>query len=165
MRTAVVYYSMEGNTKLAANEIAVQKQADLFELKEAKDRKKGIFNFIKCGFQAAAKRHTRLTDDFCDRMKEYDVIYIGSPVWASSSSPAVNEFVLKNDFNAKQVHLIFVGAETDPAKKPQNGIDHLSDMVRKAGGNVSGSLVLTGGAPGKPAPEEEIRRQVRSRIE
>lgn len=91
MKTLVVYYSWKGNTEVVASEIASSLGADLLKLEEIKKRPGGILGFLISGMQGARASKTGLKPINCN-LSDYDRIFIGTPIWASGSVPAVNTF-------------------------------------------------------------------------
>ena len=85
MKTAVVYYTYGGSTRVAAEVLAKQLSADVFELEEVKKRGKSALSFMTAGFGALAGKRSRIKSDFAAEMKNYDCLYIGSPVWANKT--------------------------------------------------------------------------------
>jgi flavodoxin len=163
MACAVVFYSRGGNTKIAAEEIAKLKNATVFELKEKRGSRKGVFGFVKSGFQAITKKKTKVVNDFSEETKPFDTIYIGSPVWASNCTPAVNTYAGHADFSGKDVYLFFVCASKEADYKPQGGIDNISGMVKQKGGNLKGVYVFSGEYK-KCITPEEMAQQVKKAI-
>ncbi|HOO27246.1 MAG TPA: flavodoxin [Lachnospiraceae bacterium] len=115
MKDIVVYYSLEGNTKRAAERIAKELGADLMELKPVKDlSKEGGFRYVKGGFQAMF--------GFCPKLKEtkfdvnvYDRVILGTPVWAGKPAPAMNSFLKKNDIGKKAAAVFTCSGSGDSA--------------------------------------------------
>lgn len=96
MKTAVVYYSMEGNTEYAAKKIAEQLQADLIRIEPQKAYPStGIRKFIWGGKSAVMGDKPKLLPYEFDSGK-YDRIIIGTPVWASSFAPPIRSFIAEN---------------------------------------------------------------------
>lgn len=89
LRSAVVYYTLTGNTRSIAEAIAAEIGADLIELKTRRDmRKLGILAYVIEGFQAIFKITPALVP--LDKVPgDHDVLFIGTPVWASRLAPAV----------------------------------------------------------------------------
>ena len=158
MKCAVVYYSLGGNTAAAAKKIAALTGADVFALREKNEKRRGVWGFVKSGFQAAFKMRARLERDYASETKAYDSLYVGTPVWAGHCAPAVNTFVQNADLSGKDVTLFFLCASPEEDYRPA-GIDALSAAIRKKGGTVSNVYVWRGGSPGKPARAQEIGRQ------
>jgi flavodoxin len=102
-KTLVVYYSLEGNTKALAEEVAKELEAELLELKPLKDvSPKGVMKYIWGGRQAMTKALPELAS-FAKNPQDYEVIVIGTPVWAWTFSPAVRSFLKKAALNGKKV--------------------------------------------------------------
>lgn len=86
MRTAVVYYTFGGATKKQAERIAAEQEADLFRVREAKDR--SLFGaFIPGAMQARNGKKTKILPLSSD-LRDYERIILGGPVWASFPAPA-----------------------------------------------------------------------------
>ena len=97
MRSLIVYYSYTGNTKKVAEGLqkilAGKGQADIFRI-EAEDESDNFF--IQC-IRAATKKRAAIKRTPLD-VGGYDVICIGTPVWAFAPAPAINSYMdgLKN---------------------------------------------------------------------
>lgn len=94
MKTLVVYYSLEGNTKEAAEKIASSIGADIMALVPVKDiPKKGLMKFIHGGSGATMGKGTEL-QPYTKDASSYDAIIIGTPVWAGKPCTAINQFLM-----------------------------------------------------------------------
>ncbi len=103
MKILVVYYSLEGNTKLIAESIAKSVNGDILELKPEKDiSPKGFSRFLWGGKQVVLKEKPPLKPLDKNAM-EYDLIFFGSPVWAGSFAPAFNSFFNSISIKGKKV--------------------------------------------------------------
>jgi len=98
MKDLIVFYSLEGNTKQAAEKIANILNADILQLKTVKEIPKNNMKFFIGGMQAMFGICARIEAIDIDFGK-YDRIILGTPVWANKAAPAVNTF-LKN-YNVK----------------------------------------------------------------
>lgn len=92
MKVLVIYYSNTGNTKKAADYIAKKLGADTEQIKDAVPRK-GLLGFVKSGYQAANSKPAKI-DAIKSKVEDYDVVIIGTPVWAHHISSPVNSFLL-----------------------------------------------------------------------
>ncbi|MGA1873745.1 MAG: flavodoxin family protein [Thermoplasmatota archaeon] len=93
MKKLVVFYSLEGNTRLLAEDIAISIGADIMEIKTEKDmNSKGFFKFLIGGWQAIRGVKPPLKP-MHKNPEEYEVIFIGTPIWAGRQSPAVKTFI------------------------------------------------------------------------
>ena len=94
MKTLIVYYSLEGNTKEAAEKIASSLGADIMALVPVKDiPKKGLLKFLHGGSGATMGKGTELQPYTLDA-SAYDAIIIGTPVWAGKPCTAINQFLM-----------------------------------------------------------------------
>ena len=95
MKTAVVYYSMSGNTKSVAEKIAELTGAELIELRPVKEYpSEGFRKFIWGGKSAVMGEKPKLQHYAFDG--SYDRIIFGTPVWASSFAPPIRTFITEN---------------------------------------------------------------------
>lgn len=101
----VVYYSYEGSTRLIAQTIAQTLDADLLECKPIKDLKsKGFMKYVWGGRQVIFKKHPQLVL-FATNPNDYDLIIIGTPVWAFNYAPAIRSFVSQANLARKKIAL------------------------------------------------------------
>lgn len=105
MKTVVVYYSFEGNTKLIADTIADTINADVLSLEPIKEIKtKGFMKYLWGGKQIFMKEEPQIKPLEKD-VNDYDFVFIGTPVWACSYAPAVATFFESVKFKDKRVAL------------------------------------------------------------
>jgi flavodoxin len=162
MKKCILYYSKGGNTEYAAKYLGEKIDAAIIELVEKKDRK-GIFGFIKSGFQAINKKSSKLEGNPWEDIKEYDEIYFMTPIWASNGTPAFNTFMEEMDLNGKRIHIVTLQA--DPGKKGSKEVhEYFKTKIEKAGGHVVDSYALTSAAPNKFAGNEKLEKEVDERI-
>ena len=101
----IVYYSLTGNTQFIAEALRDTIEADILELKPIKELKPGSgTRFMWGGFQSTMKKKPELMD-FDINPLEYDLIILGTPVWAWNISPPMRSFLSKFDFTGKNVAL------------------------------------------------------------
>lgn len=92
MKTLVVYYSLDGNTKFIAESIAAAVNADILTLVPKKAvSTSGFGKFFWGGKQVLFKDKPEL-NSLDKNPEEYDFIFLGSPVWAGTYAPAFNSF-------------------------------------------------------------------------
>jgi len=149
MKILVVFYSWKGKTKLVASSISKVLGADLKEIKEIEERR-GPFSFLTAGYSAARGECSKIKP-FDFKLEAYDLIFLGTPVWAMRPAPAVNAFISKAKLKGKKFVLfatmgIFGGKKT---------ISTMKEMIEaKQGRVVSSFIVRTGGVK----REEMIRK-------
>lgn len=108
MRTAIVYYSMSGNTKYVADKIVEELKATgevdtiRLEPKEAYPDK-GAKKFFWGGKSAVMGEKPALKP-YEFNMEKYDRIILGTPVWASTFTPPLRTFISENqDVKGKKI--------------------------------------------------------------
>lgn len=105
MKTAIVYYSMGGNTAMIAGKLAQALSADAIELRPEKAYPdKGLKKFLWGGKSAVMGETPKLLPYTFDP-EAYDRVIIGFPVWASNMAPPVRTFVRdwKESLKGKEV--------------------------------------------------------------
>ena len=105
----VVYFSATGNTERAANYIAQATGGDLFELTPADPYTDGDLDWndensrVVREYEDPEERDVELTAYTPDNWADYDVVYLGYPIWWGIAAWPVNGFVEANDFTGKTV--------------------------------------------------------------
>ena len=101
MKLLVVYYSLEGNTRLAAEQIAGKLGADLCPLEPLKAMpEKRSMQMLVGGFQASFGKGGALKPLEVD-MTAYDGLILGTPVWAGKPAAPVQRFLRENSPEVK----------------------------------------------------------------
>ncbi len=96
MKDLIVFYSLEGNTRYAAERIRDRVGADMLSLVPKKEIKsKGFAKFIWGGKSAIMGEKPELEKYDVD-LGEYDRIIFGFPVWASNFTPPIRTFINDN---------------------------------------------------------------------
>jgi len=103
MKTLVVYYSRSGHTRRVAEMIARKIGADLQELVDRRARG-GLVGWLRSGRDAVKENETELSP-LDHRPEDYDLVAVGTPVWASHPAPAVRTFLRSYDLSGKRVAL------------------------------------------------------------
>jgi flavodoxin len=101
----VVYYSLTGNTKFIADIIKSELNADILPLKPIKELKaESGMRYFWGGFQTYMKKKPEL-EDYTANTEEYDLLVLGTPVWAWRYSPPIHSFINNQDLSGKKVAL------------------------------------------------------------
>jgi len=101
MKNLVVYYSRTGVTRSVADYIAESISCDIEEIIDMKDRS-GPKGYLVGGKDAATKKLTQIKETAKDPA-EYDVVIIGTPVWAFTMAPAIRTYIENNKGKFKNV--------------------------------------------------------------
>lgn len=113
-KVLVVYYSRTGNTKKVAEDIARATKADVEQLIDKKDRS-GAGGYIIAGKDAARENLADIEPVKNDPMK-YDLVVLGTPVWAWNMAPALRTYITNNKAAFKNVALFTTAGATKPDK-------------------------------------------------
>lgn len=95
MKKAVVFYSLSGNTQAAAKEIADGIGADLIELKLVKPFPTEKSKQLALGGMQAMFGMKPAIQELSKNIKEYDVLILGTPIWAGTIAAPVHSFLNK----------------------------------------------------------------------
>lgn len=105
MKTLVIFYSLEGNTKYISEIIAKELHADLLELKTKKSYPTSGFKKYFCGGRSVLmKEEPELINENID-LSSYENIVLGTPIWAGVHAAAYNTFIKKYKFTGKNIAL------------------------------------------------------------
>lgn len=96
MKTAIVFYSMNGNTAMVAKKLAEGINADLIEIKPEKSYPDKGFKKFLWGGKSAVMAETPALIPYDFSAGEYDQIVFGFPVWAGNVTPPIRTFVQEN---------------------------------------------------------------------
>ena len=134
MTYLVVYFSRTGVTKKVAEKISADLGADLEEITE-KGKRNGIIGFLKSGMQAYMERLVPIDQPTHDP-SQYDVVVIGTPVWAYKMSSPVRSYIAKSKGKFKSVAFFATLGGDDPHKA-------LAGMGEYAGMQPLSSLAIS----------------------
>ena len=116
MKTAIVYYSMHGNVRYVSEKVAKELGADLIELIPVKAYPdKGAMQFLWGGSAVTFKKKPDL-EPYSFNASDYDLVIIGTPVWASSFTPPLRTFFENNDLTGKKIAVIATSAGGNSSK-------------------------------------------------
>ena len=103
--TAIVYYSLDGNTDYIARRIAEKTGAKLIRLETKKAYpRKGFKKFFIGGRDALFGAEPELKVPIPDLAPNRNIV-IGTPVWASRPAPAINTFLRRTKLEGKRIAL------------------------------------------------------------
>lgn len=102
MKTMIVYYSLEGNTKYAAEKIAAALGCDLLRIEPEKVYPTGKVSKFLWGGKSAVMAETPQLKPYEFDVAQYDRIILGFPIWAGNITPPIRTFIKDNDLKGKQ---------------------------------------------------------------
>lgn len=109
MKKLVAYFSASGVTANVAENLSKAISADLFEIKPAVPYTKADLNWMdkksRSSVEMADKSYRPEIADAKIDTSEYEIIYIGFPVWWYVAPTIINTFLEANDFAGKKIVL------------------------------------------------------------
>jgi len=161
--TGIIYFSKGGNTKKGVELLAEQlKISHIFPLIENKKRK-GLVGFVINGYNASKKASTKIDLSFLEHLNDITYIYLMTPIWAASSTPAVNSFLDSVDLTGKVVTIITFQADPGVGSSGK-AFAYLQSRIEKKGGKVDKTIALHGTSPGKYAGDKHIKTQIEKAV-
>jgi flavodoxin len=143
MKTAILYYSLDGSCQRIAEALAPLVEGDLYRIRTQDEKTRtGVAKFFWGGRQVLMHQKPALQPlNFA--AEDYDRIILGVPVWASQPAPPLTAFLEAHPFQGKQVALFatfrgsegqvftklreLLGGNTILAQKGFQGVPDLSD--------------------------------------
>jgi flavodoxin len=122
MKILLVYYSRTNNTRKISEEISTKLNCDIEEIRDLKERS-GKLNYLKYGYEAIRSKETQI-EDMKNDPSDYDLVIVGTPVWASTMATPVLTYLNKNKNKIKDLAILitFGGSEYE---KTTNNIEKL----------------------------------------
>jgi flavodoxin len=105
MKTAVIYYSLDGNCAFVAKQIKKQMNADMVQIEIKDDKKRKGFIKILWGCFMVFGRKKPALKPYNFNPADYDLIFMGAPVWAGSPAPPLLTFISEAGINSKKIAL------------------------------------------------------------
>lgn len=99
----VAYYSYSGNTRKVAQEIHKKVGGDIFEIQVVNAYPTGYNDVVEQAKKELADGYKPPLKGSVKNINEYDVIFIGSPVWWYTMAPPVVTFLSEHNLSGKTV--------------------------------------------------------------
>ncbi len=151
-KVLIAYFSPTGTTKALSQDLSKATGADLFEIEGAQPYTADDVNL--------GNREARAFKEMADKamrpelkakpekLKDYDVVYVGFPIWGDAAPNIINTFIEQNDLKGKTV-IIF----------STSGSSNLTNSYNKLKQQYA-DLNLVEGTTLKRNPTQEIRDNV-----
>lgn len=112
----VAYFSATGNTADAAAKIAEAAGADLYEIKPEQPYTAEDLDWNNQSSRTSLEMNMRaihppITDTYAN-VKDYDVIFLGFPIWWYTVPTIINTFLESYDFSDKKIILFVTSGST-----------------------------------------------------
>ena len=139
MKSLVVYYSRTNVTKKLAESIAGRIDADIEEIKP-KVNYNGKLGYMRGGKDAISKNVIGIEETRYNP-EDYDVVYLGTPVWASRMSSPLKAYIAQNEGKFENVKFFITAGGSgldstlkqleEMTKKPQATLALTTKEVKK----------------------------------
>ena len=116
-KTLIFYFSATGNTTAAAHQLAKEFNADLYEITPEIP-----YTAADLDWRDKTSRSTLEMNDktsrpaimgHCENIAEYDVVWIGFPVWWYTAPTIVNTFIEAHDLSGKTLNVFATSGGSD----------------------------------------------------
>ena len=105
MKSLVVYYTRTGVTKFVAQTIAAELGSDIEEIVDLKNRA-GKLGWMSAGRDSMQGKETQIAPT-TKNPTDYDLVVVGTPIWAWSPTAAIRTYLCKNSLSGKKMALFF----------------------------------------------------------
>ena len=106
-KTLVAYFSASGTTKGIAQQLAKVAEADLHEIMPEKPYTDADLDWRNKQSRSSVEMDNKSSrpaiTDKLKNMQDYDVVYVGFPIWWYTCPTIINTFMEAYDFNGKTV--------------------------------------------------------------
>jgi flavodoxin len=111
LKSLVVFYTRTGTARFVAETVAAELGSDVEEVVDLKKRA-GKLNYLSAGRDAMGGKETQIAPT--KRVPaDYDLVVVGTPIWAWSPTPAIRTYARQNDLSGQKVALFFT-LDSDP---------------------------------------------------
>ena len=114
MNGLIIYFSRTGRTRKVAETIQEVTGFDLEEIKENAGRV-GTLGWLKSGMESTRRMLPQIIPLTHDP-SQYDIVILGTPIWASNMSSPVRAFITENKNKINEVALFCTGDGDNPEK-------------------------------------------------
>ena len=136
MKTIIIYYSRTQKTAAAAKTLAIELDGNMVEIKDLKARSNAL-NYINASLDAFRGNKTRISPSSID-LSPYGLVYIGTPVWAGKTPPAMLTFIDTCNFHGKDVVLFATMGRSGGEKV----IERMKEKIELRGGRMIASFLI-----------------------
>lgn len=143
LNTLILYYSRTGNTEKVAERLGESLNCHIEKINDKKNRT-GIIGYFIAAKDAILGVKTEIAVTKED-ISKYDIIIIGSPVWASHLAPAVRTYIEQNKDKIKKLAFFSTqGADEGKEFKVKSDLEKLTGKKLAAVLKVSDKSIENG---------------------
>lgn len=142
MKVLISYYSFTGHTRALAYKLSdyLQERENSVELQEIKPENE-TQKFLSQALSAFIKRNVILPSNLKYDFSGYDIIFLGSPVWAFSPSPAIRSYLLNCKNLKGKFFYLFVTYGSGVGRF--RALDIMGCLVNEKGGQVKAKFAIS----------------------
>ncbi|MEX6674444.1 flavodoxin [Pseudomonas sp. W2Oct36] len=100
-KVLVAYFTRSGNTKVVAGLLQRAQQADLFEIAPADAYPEDYLGTVEQARRERDSNFEPLLAAHVSNMANYDLIFLGFPIWGETTPPVIRSFLSSHDLNGK----------------------------------------------------------------
>jgi flavodoxin len=101
VKSLIVFYSRDGSTRKVANSLSLFLNSKTAEILDKTDRS-GPLGYLLAGKDASLEKMTNIICPI-ENSNDYDLIVVGTPVWAWNVSPPIRTYLFNNRGNFKKI--------------------------------------------------------------
>lgn len=128
----VTYFSASGVTKKTASELASSIGADIFEIEPVTPYTQKDLDWMnkksRSSVEMADKTSRPAIAKKCENMADYDVVFVGFPIWWYVAPTIINTFLESYDFAGKTI-VLFATSGGSGFGKTVDGLKHSVDKT------------------------------------
>jgi len=116
-KTLIVYFSATGNTTAAAQKLAKEFNADLYEITPEQPYTDADLDWrdkqSRSTIEMQDKSSRPAIKGRCENIADYDVVWIGFPVWWYTAPTIINTFIEAHDLSGKTLNVFATSGGSD----------------------------------------------------
>ncbi|MDR2623824.1 MAG: flavodoxin domain-containing protein [Methanobrevibacter sp.] len=136
MKTLILYYSGTGKTEIVAKTLSSQLSGDLLKVTDHKERN-SFKSRIRSAIDAFRENKTKISPKKLD-LDDYDLIYVGTPVWMTNPVPAIITAIDTYNFKGKNI-VLFATMKNVGGNK---AIKRMDEKFQSRGARVINSFTI-----------------------
>ncbi|MBR4334248.1 MAG: flavodoxin [Clostridia bacterium] len=145
-RKLVAYFSVNGVTAKAAQEIAAVEKADCFEIKPETPYTKEDLDWTnkqsRSTLEMSDMNSRPAVSGRVENMAQYDAVFVGFPIWWGREPSVVDTFLTTYDFSGKKIIPFCTSGGSGIGKTAERirslvGENACVDAGKRLGGNIS----------------------------
>ena len=140
VKILVAYFSNSGTTERMASEISTELNADLFEIKP----KEAYSNIYTQGNNEIRNSARPELAETVDNMDEYDVVFVGFPVWWHATPAVINTFLESHDLSGKLIIPFGTSGGSDIDEPMPTFLDSCDGLAVFGEKRITGTGEITG---------------------